>query len=123
MNLWSGRERRAPWHSIGCLALVAATSILLSCDDDAGPTVVWIAVPSGWTVARNLYELPLGEGEVSAETRRLDFEVVPPERDRGTGRVRGYALYYVCEGASGECVYRRQDFRVEIPLPEERGPR
>jgi hypothetical protein len=30
--------------------------------------------------------------------------------------VRGYALYFVCEGKSGECVYRRHDFEVELPL-------
>jgi hypothetical protein len=84
--------------------------------NDAGPAVVWVTVPKGWEIIHNLYSLTAGEGaaESTSELRRLDFEVVPPLGHEGTGRVRGYALYFVCEGASGECVYRRSDFSVEI---------
>lgn len=84
--------------------------------NDAGPLVVWATVPKGWEIVHNLYTLTPGEdaAETSSEVRRLDFEVVPPLGYTGSGRVRGYALYYVCEGESGECVYRRSDFSVDI---------
>jgi hypothetical protein len=85
--------------------------------NDAGPALVWIAVPNGWAIERNLYELAVPPSETSSEVRRLDFEVVPPQQHSGPARVRGYALYYVCEGESGTCVYLRQDFQVEISIP------
>ena len=84
--------------------------------NDAGPLVVWATVPKGWEIIHNLYTLPADDdaAETSSEVRRLDFEVVPPLDHKGSGRVRGYALYYVCEGASGECVYRRAEFSVDL---------
>lgn len=85
--------------------------------NDAGPALVWIAVPSGWQIEHNLYELPVPASETSSEVRRLDFEVVPPQEHSGPARVLGYALYYVCEGEAGTCIYLRQDFQVEIPIP------
>ena len=49
--------------------------------------------------------------------RTIDFEVVPPlEREPVPETLHGYALYYVCEGDSGACVYRRQDFEVVVPV-------
>ena len=82
--------------------------------NDAGPTVVWVMVPKDWRTARHLYRLEMPEAETSSETRRLDFELSAPQDWRGPAKVRGYALYYVCEGTNGECVYRRQDFVVEL---------
>lgn len=82
--------------------------------NEAGPTVVWVAVPQGWQIERNLFELPLPEGALTGEVRLLDFELSPPEGWEGPAKVRGYALYFVCEGAGGECLYRRQDFVVPI---------
>ena len=34
----------------------------------------------------------------------------------GTQTLTGYALYFVCSGESGECVYLRQDFSLEVPV-------
>ncbi|MFT5051702.1 MAG: hypothetical protein ACI8QZ_003122 [Chlamydiales bacterium] len=82
--------------------------------NEAGPTVIWVAVPQGWRIERNLFELPVPDVPTSREVRRLDFEVTPPEGWQGPAKVRGYALYFVCESESGECLYRRQDFVVPI---------
>ena len=84
--------------------------------NDAGPTLVWISVPKGWVLAQNLHELSLPEHESSSETRRVEFEVLAEGESDTRPVVRGYALYYICEGVGGQCLYRRQDFEVELPL-------
>ncbi len=74
---------------------------------------VWLDPPAGWQVAARRIELDNPPTAVSDEVRRLDFEV-QPSADGTHGTLRGYALYYVCEGAKGTCLYRRQD--LEFPL-------
>ena len=86
--------------------------------NDAGPTSVWISVPEGWNVRRNLHTLAVPEGEESStEVRRLDFEVRPPEGPPTPASLHGTAYFYVCEGESGECLYLAKDFEVVIPMP------
>ena len=34
----------------------------------------------------------------------------------GPVAISGFALYYVCEGARGLCLYRRQDFEAAVEL-------
>ena len=53
---------------------------------------------------------------VSQETRHVEFEVKCPDTAEGVVVIPGYALYYVCEGETGACLYRRQDveFRVSV---------
>ena len=48
--------------------------------------------------------------------RRVELEVHAGEDVESPGRLRGYALYYVCEDVDGTCLYRRQDIAVEIPI-------
>ena len=33
---------------------------------------------------------------------------------RGTVKLTAYALYYVCEGADGTCLYLRHDIPIEV---------
>lgn len=82
--------------------------------NDAGETVVWIDVPAGWRIERQLYTLEAPPKASSSETRRLDFELSPPEEWSGPAKVHGYALYYICEGESGACLYRRQNFVIPV---------
>ena len=95
--------------------------------DDAGPALVWVAVPRGWRIERNLFHVEPGEDAASNDTpddvRRIDFEIVPTDdaAESGATHLLGYALYHVCEGEEGECVYRRQDFRVDIPVKSSGG--
>ena len=61
-----------------------------------------------------MIELPNPPQATSNETRRVEFEVKSPAGARGTTRLPAYALYYVCEGAKGQCLYRRQDVPLEL---------
>ncbi len=84
--------------------------------NDVEPLTVWIGdpeLPEGWKASTRLIEYPQPPSEVSSEVRRVDLEVQLPEKAR-KGTLKGYALYYVCEGETGECVYRRRDFVVEF---------
>jgi hypothetical protein len=51
---------------------------------------------------------------VSAEPRHVEYEVRSPADVSGPAKMAGYALYYVCEGIQGQCLYRRQDLTVEL---------
>ena len=45
----------------------------------------------------------------------MEFELKVPEgASTGPVRVPAYALYYVCEDATGTCIYRRQDLALEL---------
>ncbi len=86
--------------------------------NEAGPTQVWVEVPEGWGLRRNLWSLPLPEDKPeSSEVRTLDFEVHPPAGSPATGPIRGLALYPVCLGSSGECRFLAQEFEVTLPVP------
>ncbi len=74
---------------------------------------VWLDPAAGWQVDARRIELDNPPTAVSDEVRRLEFEVQPPAAET-EGTLRGYALYYICEGAKGTCLYRRQD--LEFPL-------
>ena len=41
----------------------------------------------------------------------------------GPRRLPAYALYYVCEGVKGTCLYRRQDIDVTIDVEPATNPR
>ena len=77
--------------------------------------VLWVDADEGIEVdqARHVYEVP--ENPVSVEERRVEFEVrVSGESAKGTGEIKGYALYYICEDVNGQCLYRRQDFSLRM---------
>lgn len=72
---------------------------------------LWFAAV-GAEIDRRSVELPLPAEAVSEEPRRAELELrLTAER----ATLTGYALYYVCEGLRGQCLYRRQDFSIEIP--------
>ncbi len=84
-------------------------------NNEAGGMTLWIDPPDGWSVDRRRIERPVPPEPVSDEPRRIEFEVQAPERARTT-ELPVYALYYVCEGEKGPCLYRRQDFRVALTV-------
>lgn len=88
-------------------------------NQEAGaPLEVWLEEPEGWTwSARRLLGRLASESATSSELLRLNTELSLPE-GLDQGIVRGYALYNVCEGEAGTCLYRRQDFSIELELPE-----
>ena len=89
-------------------------------NNEVGGLVFRIEPPEGWKVDRDRIELdnPAAElGAVSEEVRRLEFEVMSPATATGTVELPAYALYYVCEGIDGACLYRRQDIDVRVSAP------
>jgi hypothetical protein len=88
-------------------------------NNEADPPQIWITAPDGATIERPLFELRQPESAESRETRRLEFEVLTSSAAAGQ-LLRGYALYYVCEEAGGQCLYFRQDFEIPITVVESR---
>ena len=71
--------------------------------------------PYGWQVNQQRIERANPPEPVSDEPRRIEFEVQAPA-GAATVELLLYALYYVCEGDKGACLYRRQDFGVPITI-------
>lgn len=82
----------------------------------AGPTVVWLEPDADCSLDQQYHELARAEAETSEEPRALEVEVRCDGAGGDRKGVSGYALYYVCRGESGPCLYRRQDIRAEVPL-------
>jgi hypothetical protein len=90
--------------------------------NDAGPTTVWVGRQTSASAARltpeqSLWRLDNQESIATEETRVVEFEVLLGDDPGRPARLSGYALYYVCEGKFGTCVYRRQDFAIPFELP------
>ena len=86
-------------------------------NNEAGPLVLWVNAPPGWQTNGNYFTVPNPPEPVSTETRRVEFELTPPDEGAaGAFPVTAYALYYVCEDRNGVCLYRRQDIAVEVKL-------
>ena len=80
---------------------------------------LWLDPPEGWAVDDRYHTVPNPPGAVSHETRKIEFEVRSPKKTSpGKVTMPGYALYYVCEGEKGTCLYRRQDVAVEVDIRE-----
>jgi len=88
-------------------------------NNEAEPLRVWIEKPKakGVKLSRQFAEFANVGTAVSTEPRDLNFEVkLPRKGHKGSATIRGYALYNVCEGKEGKCLFRRQDFEVKIDL-------
>lgn len=97
-------------------------------NNEGEPMIVWIDQPDGWQVSQRLFTIPNDGAATSTQPRRIEFEIRPvSEDDPGAARraadnetgqrpvppITGYALYNVCDGAEGVCLYRRLDFTIE----------
>ncbi len=83
-------------------------------NNEVGGLVAWLDPPDGWEVDRQHVEVSPPPRPVSDESRRVEFEVRSPDQVRAPVELAAYALYYVCEGIQGQCLYRRQDLSVEL---------
>ncbi|MFT7678327.1 MAG: hypothetical protein ACI8QC_002313 [Planctomycetota bacterium] len=80
---------------------------------EAGPSIqVWVDAPTP-----RLLSAALRTDTASSEgTQQLGFEIeLLPGEDSMV--LPAYALYYVCEGESGTCLYLRQEFEIELRRP------
>lgn len=82
---------------------------------------VWLEAPAGWRLDAPLVTLENPPAAESREARFAEFDLRPVE-GAGTGpastqagSLRGFALYYICEDKGGVCLYRRQDFAIDLP--------
>ena len=89
-------------------------------NNEAEPMQVWVSPPVGLAVDRRSHTVENAPAATSLETRTVEFEVqVPPGAAPGTITLPAYALYNVCEGLDGTCLYRRGDFEIEIRVSGE----
>lgn len=86
-------------------------------NNEGDPLVVWIDPPAGWVASDRILTTRSAPQPVSDEPRSVEFELrAPADSGSGTASVPGYALYGVCEGPSGTCLYRRVDLAVPIRM-------
>ena len=83
-------------------------------NNESMPLKVWVDEKSNGRTSKRLLEFPNPKEAESNETRLIEFEFEPKGSEGGT--ISGFALYNVCENESGQCVLRRQDFEIEIPV-------
>ena len=83
-------------------------------NNEAEPLKVWIDSKDGWELAKQLHETAQPKQPESSEVRRVEFECRSPRDASKSTTLSGYALYYVCSDAGGQCLYLRQDFKIEI---------
>ena len=80
--------------------------------------VFWIDPPTGWQVDSRYLTVKRPPEAVSQEDRKVEFELKCPTGFTGSANVAAYALYYICEGVNGECLYRRRDVPLRIDVGE-----
>jgi hypothetical protein len=85
-------------------------------NNEARGLVVWLEPPEAWQLGERHLSLPLPPEPVSGEPRQVEFELRAPETSNGEATLSGYALYYVCEGVNGACLYRRQDLKLPLSV-------
>lgn len=86
-------------------------------NNEADPVQVWVNQPDGWELSRDQFSLKQPPQPETSESRRLEFEVKAPKNAKPT-KLQGFALYYVCEDEGGQCLYRRQDFELQIAVKD-----
>ncbi len=84
-------------------------------NNEAEDLQVWISPPSGWQADQRSLSVPNPAAVLSTEPRRLELEIKAPQ-STGRTQIPAYALFYVCEGVDGLCLYRRKDLSVEIEV-------
>lgn len=85
-------------------------------NNESGPMEVLLDLPNGWEASEPRLTVPLPPEPVSGELRTVEFELRAPN---GGGDLRlpsAVALYHVCRGESGECLYRRLERTLELDI-------
>ena len=88
-------------------------------NNEAEPMQLWVNVPMGWEIDRQSHTIANATTAVSLETRVIEFELhVPADAAPGRTTIGAYALYNVCEGENGVCLYRRLDMEIQLDITE-----
>ncbi|MCP4249813.1 MAG: tetratricopeptide repeat protein [bacterium] len=84
-------------------------------NNETGDLGVWLNLPEGWTADRSAITFPNPAKPLTEEPRHVEFELrCAADAEPAEQSISAYALYYVCQGATGKCLYRRQDLNVEV---------
>ncbi|MBK8915391.1 MAG: thioredoxin family protein [Phycisphaerales bacterium] len=86
-------------------------------NNEGEPLVVWVNPPAGWSVSDRQLTVANPPQPVSDEPRSIEFEVhAPADASAGAVELSGYALFGVCEGTGGACLYRRADLVAKVEV-------
>ena len=83
-------------------------------NNESDDMVVWIESSELGSVSNSLVTFPNPKEAESGETRTVEFEFKTNASASSSVTLTGYALYYVCDSETGQCLYRRQNFSVPI---------
>jgi len=85
-------------------------------NNESDPLRLWVDLPDGWQIEKQLFSAPQGKEPETTETRTIEFEVRAPKDAKGAVELKAYSLYYVCESAGGTCLFLRKDINVPLSV-------
>ena len=89
-------------------------------NNENGPMKVWLDSSDSWEpvdkfMHREVATAPENlKSATSTEARHLEFEILPAAKETVPEKVSGNAYIYICEGATGTCMYLRKSFTVKV---------
>lgn len=88
-------------------------------NNEADALEVWVEQNDSGSVSQQRLVHAGEQKPSSGETRTLEFEFQSDATLKpGTVPLKGYALYYACKTEDGQCLYRRQNFAVQVVVGE-----
>ena len=85
-------------------------------NNEAEPLTVWLKPSEGWESESALIQIPNPPVATDKSPRSLEFELIQ-SKDKPLHEITGYALYNICEEINGTCLFRRQDFTIQLIHP------
>ena len=83
------------------------------------PLQVWIEQPAAESIKLSsqliVDQTPYRTAD-STQPVSISFEVQVPETQQQSFELKGFALFNICETQNGQCVYRRREFSVQVPV-------
>jgi hypothetical protein len=95
---------------------VDASTARLHWNNEAEPLRLWLDPPAGWIVSERLLAADNPSRAVSAEDRRIEFEVQSPAGAATKGTIAAYAVFHVCDESGGTCRFARLDIPIDVPV-------
>ncbi len=85
---------------------------------ESTPLQVWIdEVPADVQVSSRLIEDTTVHSEAeSTQPLSLSFELRIPEKQTADLELNAFALFNLCESEGGQCLFRRRDFAIRVPV-------
>lgn len=88
-------------------------------NNESEPVKVWIDNVSGGAASERAFVIPNpgngSEANESQEMRTAEFEF-KADKDATECEIGGFVLYNICDSETGQCVLKRQNFSLKIPV-------